>query len=303
MKYPESVKKGDVIGIVAPASAVSAERKEKCIEALENLGFKVKTSDNLTASKGGFMAGDEKLRGQLFNEMFADNEVKAIICLRGGDGANRVCEFIDRDIIRKNPKFFMGYSDITSLHLIMNQECNLVTYHGPMVSSNIVEFNDDAKKAFFEALEVNDVYEYKEPDGYEIGVAREGKAEGVITGGNLTVMCASIGTPYQIQTDGKILFIEEIGSHIGNVDRLLYQLRNAGLLNNLKGIILGQFEGGLYDDENYKEPEAVLDAIGDIDIPVMYNIQSGHGEPMITIPLGSICEMNTENKSIVFRRK
>ncbi len=302
MKYPEKLKKGNVIGIVAPASGVDADRAKECCVALENMGFRVKPAENLAYSKGGFMAGDEQERGRWINRMFEDPEVDAIICLRGGDGANRVCEFIDRELIRKNPKIFMGYSDITSLHLILNQECGLITFHGPMVSSNIAgSFDPETERAFYEALEMKEEYEYKAPYGHEVGVAREGKATGVITGGNLTVVCASLGTPYEIETDGKILFLEEIQSHIGNVDRLIYQLRNAGKLNNLKGIILGQFTDGRYDDDNYREPESILDAIGGLDIPVMYNIQSGHGDLMITIPLGAECTMDTTDKKITFR--
>ena len=304
MRYPEKLKKGDVIGLVSPCSQISTERKAQCIKTIENLGFRVKAADNIDAVKGGFMAGDEKIRGEWINRMFADPEVKGIFCIRGGDGGNRITDFLDLNIIKENPKVFVGYSDVTTLHHIFNQQCDFVTFHGPMVSSNMVDdFDKESRDGFFASLELDGrgEYTYVEPEGMEIEVAREGKAEAVITGGNLSVMCASIGTPYEIDTEGKILFIEEVGAHIGNADRHIYQLRNAGLLHKAAGIILGQFTENILDMEDYTETECILDAIGDLNIPVMFNIQSGHGKPMICIPLGAVCKMDTEEKSIVFR--
>ena len=304
MIYPERLKPGDTIGLVAPCSAISADRAARCIEMLENMGFRVKAADNLAASKGGFMAGDEKMRAEWINRMFKDKEVDAVFCLRGGDGGNRIVEFLDLDAVRNNRKIFLGYSDVTTLHLIFNQECDLITYHGPMVSSNMLEhFDEESKKALFEALMCEGDYEYRAPAGMPVKVAREGRADGILTGGNLCVMCASLGTPYEMETEGRILFIEEIGGHIGNMDRNIYQLKNAGKLDKVKGILLGQFTDCELEDENYGVTEAVLDAVKGLDIPVMYNVQSGHGFPMITIPMGAMCEMDTERRSIKWTRR
>lgn len=301
MKYPEKLRAGSVIGLVSPSSPVSEERQEQCCKAMRALGFRIKKADNISASKGGYMAGEEKARGEWINRMFADPEVEAIFCIRGGDGANRIIPYIDLDVVRNNPKIFQGYSDITSLHLLFNQKCGLVTFHGPMISSNVVDqFDDETKQGFFESLTADKTYAYCAPEGFPIGVAREGCAVGEITGGNLTVLCASVGTPYEIDTKGKILFIEEIGEHIGNLDRHVYQLKNAGLLDQVKGIILGQFTRCNVDEEGFDMTRVVLDAIGDMDIPVMYNVQSGHGFPMITLPMGAVCKMDTETKSIIF---
>ena len=304
MRYPDKLKAGAVIGLVSPSSPISEERQEACCKVMRSMGFRVKKADNISASKGGYMAGEEKARGEWINRMFADPEVEAIFCIRGGDGANRIIPYIDLDVVRNNPKIFQGYSDITSLHLLFNQKCDLVTFHGPMISSNVVDqFDDETKQGFFESLTADETYGYCAPEGFPIGVAREGCAEGEITGGNLTVLCASVGTPYEIDTKGKILFIEEIGEHIGNLDRHVYQLKNAGLLDEVKGIVLGQFARCEVDEEGYDMTRVMLDAIGDMDIPVMYNIQSGHGFPMITLPMGAVCRMDTETKSIVFETR
>lgn len=301
MKYPEKLKKGATVGIIAPSSPVPEERVGQCIETVESLGYRVKAADNLAASKGGYMAGDERVRGQWINRMFEDPEVDAVFCLRGGDGANRVIDFLDLEVIRNNPKIFVGYSDVTSLHLLFNQQCDLVTFHGPMVSSNMVDhFDPESREAFFEAIAEEGSYSYKAPSGKEIGVAREGCAKGRLTGGNLTVICASVGTPYEIDTTGKILFIEEIGEHIGNLDRHIYQLRNAGKFDSAAGILLGQFTRCDQDEPDYSIVDVVLEATEGLNIPVMYNIQSGHDFPMINLPMGAVCTMDTTEKSIIF---
>ena len=204
-------------------------------------------------------------------------------------------------MIKKHPKNFVGYSDVTSLHLLFNQECGFVTYHGPMVSSNMVEhFDQESKLAFFEALSAEDCYTYKAPEGLPIGVARPGRASGILTGGNLAVMCASIGTPCEMDTKGKILFIEELCEHIGNLDRYIYQLRNAGKLRDAAGILIGHITDCNLDERDYDVVRVIMEATAELDIPIMYNIQSGHGFPMITLPMGGMCVMDTDTNQLFF---
>lgn len=304
MLYPKKINAGATIGLVSPCSAISEERLESCKRALKNMGFSIKLSENICANKGGYMAGDEKERGQWINKMFADPEVDAIFCIRGGDGGNRVTPYIDLDIVRANPKAFVGYSDITSFHLLFNQQADLITFHGPMVSSNLVDHLDaETKFSLFSCLNAEDSYSYVPPQGFDLKVLREGKADGPITGGNLTVVCASIGTPYEIDTKDKILFVEDLDAHIGNMDRHVYQLKNAGLLDHAKGIIIGQFTDCEYDEPDYGIGQVFLDATQDLNIPVMSNIQSGHGFPMVTLPMGAMCHMDTKAKSITFETK
>ena len=304
MIFPKKLVPGNTIGIVSPSSPVSAERAAQAQKALESLGFKVKLAENCSLSKGGYMAGDETLRGQILNDMFADTSIDAIICMRGGDGANRILNKIDLNIVRENPKIFIGYSDITFLHLLFNQACDLVTFHGLMVSSNIIDnFDEETKASFFAALNTGQSYTYNPPVGFPVLAARSGKACGSLIGGNLTVMCASLGTPYEMDTKGKILFIEEIGEHIGNLDRHIYQLRDAGKLDDAAGILLGQFASCNNDEDNYTIVNVILDALGDHHIPVMYNIQSGHDFPLITLPMNAPCEMDADAGTITFQMK
>ena len=304
MIYPKKINAGAVIGLVSPSSAISEERLHACYKVLKSMGFSVKLSDNICADKGGYMAGDERVRAAWINRMFADPEVDAIFCVRGGDGGNRVIPYLDLDVIRSNPKIFVGYSDITSFHLLFNQQCDLITFHGPMVSSNLVDHCDpETKLALFSCLNADDTYAYVPPAGFDIKTLRPGVAEGPITGGNLTVICTSIGTPYEVDTKGKILFLEDLDAHIGNLDRMVYQLKNAGLIDQAKGIIIGQFTDCRNDREDYDINQVVLDATEGLDIPVMSNIQSGHGFPMITSPMGATCRMDTYASNILFYTK
>lgn len=302
MKYPKKLQAGATIGLICPSSCISAEREEKCKAVLEGMGYKVKMADNLTTNYAGYMAGKGDIRASWINKMFADPEVDAIFCVRGGDASSRTMEYLDLDMIKKNPKIFVGYSDITNLHLAFNQKCDFVTFHGPMVSSNMVDdFDEETKESFFQALNAEEGYEYKNPKGFEISVLKEGKAQGVLMGGNLALLTASIGTPYELDVKDKILFIEEVGENMSRVERMVYQLRNSGKLAQCKGIILGQFTNcGNEDDPTFLQNEVFRDALEGLDIPVLYNIQSGHGNPMTTLPFGAVCTMDTAKKSISF---
>ena len=266
------------------------------------MGFQVKEADNLATNYAGYMAGKGDVRGQWINEMFADPEVDAIFCIRGGDGGSRAMEYVDLDLVKKNPKIFVGYSDVTSLHLAFTQQCGLVTFHGPMVSSNMVDqFDPETRESFFQALNAEEGYEFKNPRGFEISVLKEGQAEGVLTGGNLSLLSASIGTPYEVDAKGRILFIEEIGEPLCRMERSVYHLRNAGKFRDCAGVILGQFTScANKDDAEYTEIDCFLDALEGLDIPVLYNVQSGHGFPMMTLPLGAVCSIDTAKPGIAF---
>lgn len=302
MNYPKKLKPGATIGIICPSSAISKEREIQCTAVLNGLGYKIKKADNLTANLAGYMAGNGKIRGEWINQMFANPEVDAIFCVRGGDGGSRAIEFLDLELIKNNPKIFVGYSDITSFHLIFNQICDFVTFHGPMVSSNMVDdFDNESKASFFEALNAEDSYEFYNPKGHDIEILKEGTAKGTLVGGNFALLCASIGTPYEVDTKGKILFIEEVGESMNRIDRLVYQFRNSAKLKDCAGILLGQFTNCPNKDmTEYTELNIFKEALADIDIPIMYNIQSGHGYPTMTLPFGAHCVVDTKTKTISF---
>lgn len=303
MKFPKKLNKGDTVGLVAPSSFISTERIDECVKAMEELGYKVKISDNLDAEYAGFMAGNGKVRGEWINKMFADPEVDAVFCIRGGDGSSRIMEYLDYKTIAENPKIFVGYSDITNLHLALNQNCGLVTFHGPMVSSNIVDsFDDESKESLYAAINADEKYVFKNPEGFDIEVLKEGKAEGEIIGGNLSLLSASMGTPYEMDTKGKIVFIEEVCEPLSKIEKWGYHLRNAGKFKDCKGVILGQFTKVVNEDlESYDYVKCFEDILEGLDIPVMYNVQVGHGHPNMTLPMGAVCKLDTGSKTIEFK--
>ena len=302
MRYPEKLKQGGTVGIICPSSPITKEREAECIKVLEDMGYRVKVADNLTTNHGGFMAGDGKARGEGINRMFADPEVDAIFCIRGGDGGTRAYQYIDLDVVRANPKIFVGYSDVTTMHLLFNQQADLVTFHGPMVSSNMVSgFDEETKKAFFDAINAEGTYEFKNPAGIPLQVMKEGKATGPVVGGNLSLLSASIGTPYEMDTKGKIIFLEEVEEPITKIEKWAYHLKNAGKFDECKGILLGQFTGITNKNmPSYTEIECLSEILEDVNVPVMYHLESGHGEKIITLPFGASCTMDTETKTIVF---
>ena len=301
MLFPKALRPGATVGLVCASSPITPEQKERCVQALEAMGFRVKCAENLNTRYGGFMAGEGPYRAALVNAMFADPQVDAILCARGGDGAGRAVPYLDPDLIRANPKPFVGYSDITAFHLVLNQQCGLGTWHGPMASSNMIHgLTEEEKRSLWESLTLSDC-DFICPDGSPLRTLKPGRAEGIVTGGNLSLVCASMGTPYEIETEGRLLFLEDVHESGARLDRMIWQLRNAGKLSQCAGLLLGQFtecENGY--DPSYTWLDSFREALSGIDIPVMYGLESGHGSPMMTIPLGALGRMDTEAATLTF---
>lgn len=303
MIFPKKLKTGDTIGLVCTGSPVRSADVKICVTTLEDMGYKVKAADNLCADYGGYMAGSGLQRACQLNKMFEDGDVKAVFCLRGGYGSSRIMEHMDYDTVRNNPKIFVGYSDVTSLHIALNQECGLITFHGPMVYSNMIkDFDRESKESLFKTINAGSHMEFKNPQGCDVKVLKEGMGKGRLTGGNLSILSASIGTPYEIDTKGKILFIEETDEPIGKIEKWAWHLKDAGKFKDCAGVLLGQFTNifnrGMPD---FDEIKCFFDILGELDIPVLYNIQSGHGRPMMTLPLGAWCVVDSSSKSINFQ--
>ncbi len=211
MIHPVPLKKGDKIALIAPSSPVAEERIKPAANAMEALGFEVVIGESCT-SKNGFLAGEDKIRAHDINMMFADKSIKGIFAMRGGYGSARILDLLDYKTIRKSPKVFAGYSDITALHVALNQKCDLITFHAPMPASEFYEGVDEYTMSFFKRnIFCNDSLGIMEnPKGQKIETLIRGKAEGRITGGNLTLLASSIGTKYEVDTKGKILFLEDV---------------------------------------------------------------------------------------------
>lgn len=280
---------GDTIGIIATSSPVDQELLPKAIAEVEALGYRVKVGETCKQSYGGYLAGTPEQRADGLNAMFADDEVDGILCLRGGYGAPQILPLLDYDCIAQNPKLFVGYSDITALHTVFGQNANLATLHGPMAASDLAHGLDDWSKSYLiRALsEPEPLGELINPPGEEIVCMVEGCASGPVVGGNLTLVAALMGTPYQLDTRGKLLFLEEIDEEPYRVDRMLTQMALGGLFEDCAGVILGTWTNC---EPKKREGFSVWDVVQNIVVPyqkpTIWNIQIGHGAVNMALPFG-----------------
>jgi len=286
---------GDTIGLISPASPENIDAIKKSILFLNNLGFNVIEGKHLY-DRWGYLAGTDKDRASDVMEMFENKAVDMILCIRGGYGSSRLLPYLDYDIIKKNPKIFAGFSDITVLLNAFYEKCNLTTFHSPMGTSNledVVTF----KSFIFTFMEGYKPYIIKNPDEFKTVCITKGIAEGNLIGGNLGLICNSLGTPYEIDMKDKILFIEEVTEAPYRVDRILTQLLLSNKLKQCKGIILGQFKG--CDLPHYERSltleEVLEDRLYNLEIPMFSGLCSGHDYPKLTLPIGARVRMDAQS--------
>ncbi|MCE5255938.1 MAG: LD-carboxypeptidase [Spirochaetaceae bacterium] len=281
---------GDTVCLIAPSGcAASPERVVASEKALAALGLRVKTSAH-AADQYGYLAGRDATRAQELAAAFADPEAKAVVCLKGGYGAQRILDRIDFGLVARNPKIFLGYSDITALHAAFGQVCQLVTFHGPMASSDMVPEIDPAsfeslQKALFSDAPLGKI---RNPDGKPLSTLVGGKAEGELVGGNLSLITSGIGTPWELDTRGKILFLEDVDEAPYRIDRMLNQLRLAGKFDCCAGVVLGGWTRCTATEgkPSLSLEEVFRDIIAPCGKPTLMGLQAGHCIPNLTLPLG-----------------
>lgn len=293
------LKNGDTIGLISPASIESIENINNGKRIIENLGFNIAEGKHIY-DKWGYFAGRDKDRAEDIMRMFIDDSIDMILCVRGGYGSMRILPFIDFDLIKKHPKIIIGYSDITVLLNIINQRCGLITFHGPTLSSDLQEKN--TLMSLLNTLKDGyKPYSIINPSSIILECYGKENVEGELVGGNLCLITSNLGTPYEIDTKNKILFLEEVGEEPYRIDRMLTQLILAGKLQQCKGIILGQFTD--CDINGEKENEFTLwqvieNRILSLNKPVMLNLMSGHSYPKLTLPIGARVELNYRKGSV-----
>ncbi|HXI72878.1 MAG TPA: LD-carboxypeptidase [Verrucomicrobiae bacterium] len=306
---PERLNFGDTIGIIAPASPPQDPKAvDRAAQALERFGFKPKLAKNVRA-RHGFLAGGDRERAADLMVMFADKKVKAIICMRGGYGTARILDRLDYGVIRQNPKIFSGYSDITSLHCVLAQKVNLISVHAPMFNGaldgpKVPEFT---KKSFFRT-----VMEAKPAgsicDGYDkkgVLTLRGGVVEGRLIGGNLSLICASLGTPFAPSFKRKILFFEDISEKPYRLDRMLTQLLNAGILQQVAGVAVGVNQDCADPDakvvKEYLQTAAdvLKERLASLRVPVVTGLPFGHVDLNATIPVGAKARLDGKRGDLI----
>ncbi|MBI4601745.1 MAG: LD-carboxypeptidase [Planctomycetes bacterium] len=298
---PPALEAGGLIGLVAPASSLGAEQARAAAENLRKRGYAVRIAEGGEPSRGYLAAGDAA-RANAFNELLRDPEVKAIVCLRGGYGSPRILDRIDYEALRGRPKIVVGYSDITALLIALHQRTGVITFHGPMAKEwaagrGLTPFSE---KYYWEVLQrpssplFEDWGGRRAPDMKAPIALAEGTAEGRLVGGNLSVISSTMGTPYEIDARGAILFLEEVGEKPFRIDRMLNQLRLAGKLGQARGVVLGVFAGcDARDAEgDLSLAEVFSDYFGPLGIPVLCDYPAGHVPDQAVLPVGALVRLD-----------
>jgi muramoyltetrapeptide carboxypeptidase len=298
---PHPLQKGDCIGVVAPSSPFPKEPFTKGIQTLKGRGFNVWVPQNIFRTCRSFLAGSDADRAGTLMEMFTNPEVHAIMTARGGYGCQRILDKLDAEEIRRHPKIVIGYSDVTFLLLYLLDHCGIIPFHGPMVvelADASLEIQDQLLTTLTHVKPLGKI-----PLRNPIWI-KEGWARGALVGGNLSVVCSTLGTPWEVRTEGRLLFIEEHGEAPFRIDRMLHQLQTAGKLDAANGLVFGDIlqraSGGNESTEAYEE--AILGILEDVTKffsgPVLKGLPVGHGKNNTTLPLGVEAVLNAEENAL-----
>ena len=294
---PAALKSGDTVAVVAPAAAIEREHLERGVNVLASMGFRVKVSERALA-RSGILAGDDRERAAELQACFADPGVKAIFSARGGYGCGRLLPLLDFKAIARTPKVFVGFSDETFLLNALVDLAGMVSFHGPMIAMDFARGLTERSLDHMQRLLKGELA------GFELE-AREsvhpGTAQGEVIGGCLSVLVATIGTPYAPSFDGRILFLEDTGEKAYRIDRMLVQLRQAGALARVAGIVFGAIRAIDGDEsENRLIARFVAEQTAGLGCPVLYGIEAGHGSENFTIPFGVVARIDSATRRIVF---
>ena len=296
---PRALRPGDTVGVVAPASSFVRADFEAGCDVLRGMGYKV-VFDESIFDRDLYFAGSATRRARELESMFTRDDVDAIICARGGYGANYLLPLLDVKKIAAHPKPFIGYSDVTSLMTYLYDSIGLVTFHGPMVAKDFAK-QDGVEPGSWAAALTGTSANFNLAAGSLMQSLVHGSAEVVLYGGCLSMLTASLGTPYEIHTEGTILFIEDIATKPYQIDRMLMQLKLAGKLAGVRGIIFGEMLDCVQPgNQSYTLQEVIMRIVGDLGIPVAYGLRSGHvSRSTITLPIGVRAKLDVTDSNVV----
>jgi len=285
VKIPPYLLPGDTIGVVCPAGYISPEKTESAIQTFQDWGYQVKIGKTLGTDTGNYFSGTDKERLNDFQSMLDDDDIQAVFCARGGYGTGRIIEEISFKKFKKNPKWIIGFSDITILHSHIYSNYNIATLHAPMASAFRNEENQNRfVLSLKKALEGHKI-KYQSPV-HEFN--RKGEAIGELVGGNLSLIAHLVGTSSDIKTKGKILFLEDVGEYLYNIDRMLYQLRRSGKLSKLAGLIIGGFTENKDTERPFGKTayEIIHDIVREYKYPVCFGFPVSHDRENYALKVG-----------------
>ena len=292
MIKPSMLKPGCRIGVVSPSYWLKKQYMEKTSKFFQDKGYTI-VMGNSNSMKWGPFAGTPQERADDIHHMFSNPKIEAIICARGGYGANRVLPLLDYNLIRDNPKIFMGYSDITAYLTSITQKTGLVTFHGPMMVSYKKEFVNYNFQTMERILNGTPDFKIESPESLPARILKPGIAMGPLWGGNMTLLINRLGTSDSLDTDGVILFLEDLDEYLYSFERMLVQIRTAGMLDNIAGLIIGELHEFKDQDVAFERntDEIVMDICGDLEIPIVSNFPCGHGTYQATLPISIPVEL------------
>ncbi|MCU7547995.1 LD-carboxypeptidase [Chitinophagaceae bacterium LB-8] len=302
MIIPPYLQKGDTIGIVAPAGFMHFEKMQTCIETLQNWGYQVKLGNTTQSSSDNYFSGTDEERLQDVQEMLDDKNVQAILCARGGYGVSRIIDDLNFKKFQKHPKWLIGFSDITVFHCHLYSCFKIASLHSPMAAA----FNGEGFNGLY-IQSLKDAMEGK-PAVYECQphqLNHTGDAEGVLVGGNLALLAHLIGTPSDYKTKNRILFLEDVGEYLYNIDRMLLQLKRSGKLKNLAGLIIG----GFTDSKDTERPfgknayELIYDQVKEFDYPICFGFPVSHGEENFALKVGVEYKLQIKGENVQLAEK
>jgi len=295
MIKPGPLQKGDFIGVAAPASPFDRAEFEKGVKTLEELGFRVKFREDIFSTERYLAGPDERRLAELMGH-FEDPKVKAIVFARGGYGTLRILPHLDEKALRRNPKIVIGYSDMTPLLTYLHQTLSWVVFHGPVVAKGMGDsFGERGRSSLLHCLTRSDSLGEVKPSSLEY--LKGGFTEAPLVGGCLSVVVATLKTPYEVETAGKILFLEDVNEKPYAIDRMLTQLSLAGKLDRAKGLVFGPFQNSGTDSEL---KATLKDVLKDFKGPVVIGFPSGHMDDMMTIPLGLPVRLDSKKGTVDF---
>jgi muramoyltetrapeptide carboxypeptidase len=290
---PPGLKKGDRIGILAPAGPVLEDEIRPGLDYLESLGFEPVCAPHLFDQKG-YLAGEDKSRIRDLHAMFRDRRIKAVFCARGGYGTHRILQKLDYRLFGRNPKIVVGYSDITALLFALYKKTGMLTIHGPVLK-DLLKGEGGNAALLVNLMTSNDLTTVTFHGG---AIIKRGRAEGVVLGGNLSLICHLIGTPFLPSFKGKLLFIEEKGEPLYRIDRMLTHLLVSGELERCAGLMLGTFEGC---GDPASVTELARERCSRLSMPMATGLPVGHGEQNVPLPIGARAVLDTRRMSLEFK--
>lgn len=285
IRIPPYLQKGDTIGMVAPAGYMLPEKVQTCMHILREWGYHIKVGNTVDSHSHNYFSGTDKERLQDFQDLLDDPEVKGILCVRGGYGIGRIIDRLRFKKFKKNPKWIIGYSDVTIMHSHIHTNYQIATLHAPMAAAfNDEEWQNEFVQSLKFGMEGEKIKYQVTPHEFN----RKGEAIGELIGGNLSLLAHLVGTSSDIKTRGKILFLEDVGEYLYNIDRMLYQLKRAGKLEKLAGLIIGSFS----DCKDTERPfgktayEIIRELVSEYEYPVCYGFPVGHTRENYALKLG-----------------